>query len=242
MEWAEQDVHKGVLSRCKDYPFSREKFNDLVAKDHRLADAWLIDEGAKVQMTQYTGYHVYSPVAGAGRRIWVQVPLEQEGDWETQAGDELTGVWLPAGSNAFAPDEPDARPGETAVLQWGDWHGADTSVTRPARSGRRSLSAGPAWPCCRGSCCSSRPRRCARGKRRRRPTKTTVPLIPGVAKHQPDGVGRGRFSPRERPPMSRWRILTVIALLVVPVLILAALRLLCPLEGLLVGRLDLGSR
>ncbi len=121
VEWAEQDVHKGVLYRCKDYPFGKEKFDAIVAKDHRLADAWLIDEGAKVQMTQYTGYHVYAPVEGTVRKIWVQVPLEQEGDWETKAGDDLTGVWLPAGSNAFVPDEPDARPGETAVLQWGDW-------------------------------------------------------------------------------------------------------------------------
>lgn len=116
VEWAEQDVHKGVLSRCEG-----EKFADLVAKDHRLAGAWLIEEGAKVQFTQYTGYHVYLPVEGTDRKIWVQVPLEQEDDWQTHAGDDLTGVWLPAGSNSFVPNGPDAKPGEAAVLQWGEW-------------------------------------------------------------------------------------------------------------------------
>src|SRR5262249_3432861 len=112
IEWAEQRSHEGVLARVSDY---RKNLGGLPGGDQD----WLIDEDVHVAFTQHTGYHAYFPLEGRERKIWVQVPLEEVSKCRSSVGDEVTGVWLTAGQNAFVPDAG-GKPGETALLLWGE--------------------------------------------------------------------------------------------------------------------------
>lgn len=115
-EWAEQPNHRGILHRCQDH------LSKVVAENHGLAEDWVIDEGEKVQFNQHGGYYMYVPVQGTEQKIWVQVPLEEDGNLQSRLGDAPTGVWIPAGSHKFVPsNEPDARADDIALLQWGEW-------------------------------------------------------------------------------------------------------------------------
>jgi hypothetical protein len=127
--WVARHRFKGVLHRLKDYSIENVTPADIERElrgrpggnPPDLAAAWLIVEKESAWHRSAGGWHFYVPAEGSDARVWVQVSLAEEEEfasWRERAGDELTGVWRPAGSHAFVPAEAGVA-GGVALLQTG---------------------------------------------------------------------------------------------------------------------------